>query len=67
MTKKEFKVIGMDCSSCAMLIEGELEDAGVEKAQCSYADEKLTVEFDETKINEDKIVEVVKQTGYELA
>lgn len=66
MTKKEFKVIGMDCPSCAMLIEGELEDAGVQTAKCSYAEEKLEVEYDENEIDEEKIEEVVKQTGYQL-
>jgi copper chaperone CopZ len=66
MTKKEFKVIGMDCPSCAMLIEGELEDAGVQTAKCSYAEEKLEVEYDENKVDEVKIEEVVKQTGYRL-
>ena len=66
MTKKEYKVVGMDCPSCAMLIEGELEDAGVENASCSYAEEKLLVEFDEEQIDETKIEEVIKQTGYSL-
>jgi copper chaperone CopZ len=67
MTKKEYKVQGMDCSSCAMMIEAELEDAGVTNATCSYADEKLEVEFDELKIEEDKIKEIVSQVGYSLS
>ncbi len=55
----------MDCASCAMVIEGELEDIGV-TAKCSYAKELLEVEFDERKIPEKKIKEIVKNVGYEL-
>lgn len=66
MIRKEYKVVGMDCPSCAMLIEAELEDAGVENAKCSYAEERLTVDFDEEKINETEIKDVVKNTGYTL-
>lgn len=66
MTRKEYKVIGMDCTSCAMMIEAELEDAGVKKAKCNYAEEKLEVEFEENDVEESEIVEVVKKTGYSL-
>lgn len=66
MTKKTYKVAGMHCTSCAMIIEGELEDAGVQAA-CSYAKETLDVEFDEGKVTEKKIKEVVAQSGYTLS
>lgn len=66
MIKKEYKVVGMDCTSCAMMIEAELEDAGVKNAKCSFADEKLEVEFEESEIEESEIIEVVKKTGYSL-
>ena len=65
MIKKTYKVSGMDCTSCAMLIEGDLEDMGV-KASCSYARETLNVEFDESKLDEQKIVAAVKSSGYDL-
>lgn len=65
MVKKTFKVTGMDCTSCAMLIESDLEDVGV-KASCSYAREILEVEYDEQKVSEDKLKEVVKSSGYGL-
>lgn len=66
MLKKTYKVVGMDCTSCAMLIESDLEDAGV-KASCSYAHETLDVEFDESRIAEEKIRDVVRSSGYELS
>lgn len=65
MTKKTFKVEGMHCASCAMIIESDLEDAGV-KATCSYAKQTLVAEFDEKKVSETKITDVVKKAGYTL-
>lgn len=66
MTKKVYKVNGMHCSSCAMTIEWELEDAGV-KAKCSYAKQVVEVEFDGEKISDEKIKEVVKKSGYSIS
>jgi copper chaperone CopZ len=65
MVKKQYKVKNMHCTSCAMVIEGELEDIGV-KASCSYVTETLDVECDE-KVSDGKIREVVKKAGYDLA
>lgn len=66
MTKKTYRVKCMHCTSCALLIEADLEDAGV-KARCSFAKEELQIEFDDKKINEEQIKEIVGKTGYELA
>lgn len=65
MVKKTYKVQGMHCASCAMIIEGELEDVGVQ-AQCSYVKETLDVEFDEKKVPEDSIKDVVAKSGYSV-
>ncbi len=65
MTKKTYKIDGMHCTSCALMIESDLEDAGV-KATCNYAKEILEVEFDEQKIGEKKITEVVASAGYQI-
>jgi len=65
MVKKTYKITGMHCTSCAMMIEGDLEDAGV-KASCNYAKSTLTVEFDPKKVSEEKIAEIVTQSGYHL-
>ncbi len=66
MTKKTFKVEGMHCTSCALMIESDLEDAGV-TSSCSYAKETLDVEFDEKKIDEEIIRKVVSKSGYTIA
>lgn len=65
MTKKTYKVKGMHCTSCALVIEGDLEDAGV-KATCSYAKETLDVEYDPAAVSEEKIQDVVAKSGYSV-
>lgn len=66
MIKKSYKVNGMHCTSCALMIESDLEDAGV-KARCNYAKEVLEIEFDEKKISEKEIAEVVAKSGYTIS
>lgn len=63
MAKKVYKVKNMDCASCALLIEGELEDVGI-SAKCSYAKQTLEVQGEH---DEKKLQTAVKQAGYELA
>lgn len=65
MVKKTFKLAGMHCSSCAILIEGDLEDKGV-KAACSFAKQVVEVEFDPGEINEEEIKKTIKGTGYQV-
>jgi len=65
MTTKTYNVKGMHCTSCALLIESDLEDAGV-KARCNYAKQTLSVEFDEKKTAEVKITDVVAKAGYQI-
>jgi P-type Cu+ transporter len=65
MKKKTYKIKGMHCASCAMVIESDLEDAGV-KASCSYAKQVLDIEYDENRVKENVIKEVVTKAGYIL-
>ncbi len=65
MTKKKFTIGGMHCTSCAMNIDGELEDApGVKEANTSYVKQQTEVLYDENLIDEKKITEIIKKTGY---
>lgn len=66
MTKKTYKVLGMHCTSCPLLIEGELEDIGV-KSSCSYAKARLDVEYDGSGVTEEKIRQTIKSAGYDLS
>jgi copper chaperone CopZ len=65
MIHKTFKIEGMHCTGCALMIESDLEDAGV-TAVCNYAKQTLEVEFDEKKIGENKINEIVVAAGYRI-
>lgn len=67
MTHKTYTVIGMECSNCAMHIEG-LEDElpGIQRISVSYHKQKAEIEFDETRISETQIMEAVQKIGYTL-
>ena len=64
-TKKVYVINGMHCTSCSMLIEGELEDIGV-TARASYAKGLVEVEFDEGVTNNEDITKAVSRAGYSI-
>ena len=66
MKKITLKIQDMHCTSCAMNIDGDLEDyvSGVKRAETNYAKQTCNVEYDEKKTNEKKIIEQIKKTGY---
>lgn len=68
MVKKKLKIDGMHCTSCAMSIDGELEDTeGVKSSSTSYAKQQTEVEFEPEKIREEGIIDVIKKVGYTAA
>lgn len=65
MTRLKLKIDGMHCTSCAMNIDGELEDSeGVRESNTNYAKQITEVEFDESKIKVEKVIEIIKSVGY---
>jgi copper chaperone CopZ len=60
---KNYKIVGMNCASCASMIELDLEDAGI-KAKCSYPNS--TLEIKETH-DPKKVVETLKKSGYSVS
>lgn len=63
--KKKFKITDMHCTSCAINIDMDLEDlAGILSARTSYAKQETEVEYDLELVDDDKIIEVIKTTGY---
>ncbi len=64
-TKRIYKIDGMHCSSCAMLIEGELEDRGI-SGRCSYAKQTVEVESDDTEKTDTAVKQAVEAAGYRL-
>ena len=65
MIKKTFKISGMDCDSCAKMIELDLEDAGI-SAKCDYRKELLEIDLENESIEIDKIKKIVEDSGYNL-
>lgn len=66
-TKKlKLKIDGMHCSSCAMLIDGDLEDLqGVVSAKTSYHKQECEVDLDLKKVKTSEIIETIRKTGYQ--
>ncbi len=49
-----------------MNIEGELEDTnGVKRVSASFAKSEADVEYDESIISPERIIEIIKKLGYE--
>ncbi len=62
------KILGMHCTSCALSIDWELEDAeGVIETKTNYAKSETEIKFDEDKINSDQIKDIIKKLGYQTA
>ncbi len=59
-----YKISGMDCPSCAMLIESELEDAGI-NGRCSYAKQTLEVENGDKDISQ-LVLKTITSLGYTI-
>ncbi len=66
MTKKIFKLSGMHCAACSLNIEGALEDELGVRANANYAKQLVEVEWEETKVKEDQLVEVIETQGYKV-
>ena len=65
MKTQKFKIEGMHCSSCAMNIDGELEDLkGVKESRTSYAKMVTEVTYDDTLVTITKIINTIKGIGY---
>ena len=63
MTKKIYKLSGMHCTSCAMVIEGELEDNLGVRAACDWIKQIVEVEGE---VDEGKIRQIIEAQGYRV-
>lgn len=53
----------MDCTSCAAMIELDLEDVGI-KGKCSYAKGELEIEGEHDL---KRVSDIIKKSGYSLS
>lgn len=57
----------MHCTSCAMNIDFDLEDlGGVKSSKTSYAKQITEIEFEESEIKEEALIESINKTGYKV-
>ena len=67
MIKRNYKVEGMHCASCAASVESMLgAQQGVDQARVNFADESVWVEYDDQVVSADKLKQWVQQIGYDL-
>lgn len=65
MIKKTFHISDMHCSNCAIKIESLEDDLpGVKSVSASYQRGRVMVEFDETLITSEVIIQAIKKQGY---
>lgn len=64
-TRKTYQIEGMHCASCAMLIEGELEDRGI-VGRCSFAKQTLEVDIQTDAAPDTLVREAVTAAGYRV-
>ncbi len=63
-----FRILGMHCTACAMLIERELKkQKGVKEAQVSFASEKAQVVFDPRSIRVGQLIQTIERIGYKAS
>jgi copper chaperone CopZ len=62
-----FNVKNMHCGNCAMILE-TLEDElpGITRISASYHKQQLVVEFEESQLTVDAIIQAARQKGYDL-
>lgn len=64
-TTRTFRVEGMHCASCSLLIDDALEDLpGVRSTRTTLKQERTTVELDLSRNSPQDVVRVIEELGY---
>ena len=65
--KIQIKINGMHCAACAQTIQKALSKAeGIAKARVNLETETAYIEYDDEYIDEEKLKEIIKNTGYDV-
>ncbi len=68
METKDFKIEGMHCASCVLVVERAIKkQKGVSSVLVNLATETATVSYDPNVFNERIMAKVIKEKGYKLA
>ncbi|WP_292377265.1 heavy-metal-associated domain-containing protein [Methanosarcina sp. UBA289] len=66
MTQEIIKVEGMSCMHCQLRVKKAVEAVeGVQRADVNLQTKQVTVDYEEGKVNLEKIKEAIRETGYE--
>lgn len=61
------KIVDMHCTSCAINIDGALEDMqGVYSASTNYAQAKSTIKYDPKQVTPEQLQQTIADQGYEV-
>ena len=64
--KKDYSISGMHCASCALTIEKNVKKIpGVKNVTVNFPLERATVEYVGDSIDDEKVMTVVKDSGYQ--
>lgn len=65
MTTSVFKVSGMHCSSCGMLIDDSVEElSGVARSETDVRRGSTKVDFDPAAVDANAIISAIESAGY---
>jgi copper chaperone CopZ len=65
LTRQTFRVEGMHCTSCSLLIDETLEDLdGVHRSTTKLRKRRTVVEFDPATCATERIVAAIAEAGY---
>ncbi len=68
MTNIIIKIKGMGCQNCVNAVMESLSEIdGINKVNVSLEKELAEVEYDELKVNADKMIETIKELEYEAS
>lgn len=67
MSSLELNIKGMTCIQCEKIILRKLSKCeGIKESKISYKNNTAEILFDHSKINEDEIIEIIVNAGYEV-
>lgn len=68
MKKVSFKLSGLNCVSCAVLIDTVLEELpGVKSAKTNYTSASVVVDYNESMVTTETLVAAIRKEGYDVS
>jgi copper chaperone len=66
MTQETIKVEGMSCMHCQLRVKKAVEAVeGVQRVDVNLQTKQVTVDYEEGKVNLEKVKAVIREAGYE--